>query len=720
MKPNRTAAKSTRKTARNRDSRGEAAHTPVFPSQAIRHILIVGAIIAVAFIAYSNSFHAPFLLDNEDIILRDQRVHAFTSVQFHRILTEQYWETAPTGLYRPLTTMSYLLNYALLGNGTDPEGYHWINFLLHAGNIALVYALALALFKKTPAALLAAAIWGLHPVLTESVTNIVGRADLLAAFGVLSALLCHHRALRASGIHKAAWLAAMALAVTAGMFSKESAIVVVAVLPFYDLSFGRETGWRSRLPGYLAAGLPCLAYLYVRAYVLAHNPYLATQFGDNPLLGARFWTARITAVKVIGRYFGLLLWPARLSYDYSYNAVPLFGWGLNTAGDWMALAAAVACLAIAVAAIRSYRRHPAVFFSVVFFFVTLAPTSNLLMVIGSIMAERFLYLPSVGFVVCAVAALAAWRRRLPLSETACRYTAVLTCSVLLIALGARTYARNQDWLDERRFWRSGVEAAPGSYKTNLNAATGTRPLSEGDWSRGIREADRALAILAPLPDDRNAPNAYRDAGTLYRSVGEHVASGAFSRTSPETWYRKSLDALLHSERIEIAWDARYRRENAARGMPGLTSLPGKLYLELGRTYLRLGDREQALEAFERGHTLESNPDLLEELASLYQANGDPRRAAKALVEALAVDASRMQLTAKLVELYGQIDPGGCAVTRQGGSPGLNVDCPLVHADICGASRNVAGNYVRRGQHFEATAIRRIAMQDLGCSPDLLN
>src|SRR6185295_13647557 len=115
------------------------------------------------------------------IILKDTRVQAVTSDHIHRILTDQYWPLAIAGLYRPLTTLSFLFNYSILGNGENPAGYHWFNFILHSVNIALVYGLGLILFEQMAApAFLLAAIWGLHPVQTEAVTNIVGRSDTLA------------------------------------------------------------------------------------------------------------------------------------------------------------------------------------------------------------------------------------------------------------------------------------------------------------------------------------------------------------------------------------------------------------------------------------------------------------------------------------------------------------------------------------------------------------
>jgi protein O-mannosyl-transferase len=177
---------------------------------------------------------------------------------------------------------------------------------------------------------------------------------------------------------------------------------------------------------------------------------------------------------------------------------------------------------------------------------------------------------------------------------------------------------------------------------------------------------------------------------------------------------------LRSERIELAQDEKNRAENARRGKPGLTFVPSALYLQMGRTYQKLGEPEHALQAFERGRALESDPDLLEELAAEYRAAGDTRKAAMALVEALAVDSSRMQLATKLVVLYSEIDPSGCAVSREGGTLGLNVNCPLVHGDICTASRNVAATYLRTWQHAHAAAIRRTAIQELGCAPELLN
>jgi protein O-mannosyl-transferase len=694
----------------NKRRSAEAAQPFLATPKPSRHALLLAAIIGFIFFAYSNSFHALFLFDNDQVILKDTRVQAVTSDNVRRILTHAYWEANPTGLYRPLTTLSYLFNFAVLENGPNPPGYHWINFILHAINVGLVYTLGLAIFEQVPAALLLSAIWGLHPVQTEAVTNIVGRADMLAAFGVLAALLCYRQALRSSGWRYATWIGALALAVTIGVFSKESAVVALAAIALYDFTFERAGSWQSRIPGYVAAAIPCLVYLMVRAQVIASAPYEPVPFTDNPLVGAGFWTARLTAVKVLGRYFQLLVWPARLSFDYSYNAIPLFGWKLSDWEDWKTVAALIACVALAAAAIVSWRRYKLVFFSIAFFFATLSPASNLLILIGSIMGERFLYLPSVGF-----AAVVVWAfLRFSADHPAYRNAAAVAASVALIAFAVRTYDRNGDWLDQQRFWRSAIEAAPGSYKAHIGATSNKLFVTQNDWDRSFHDVNLTLAILDGLPDVENAGNAYCDAGIFFRTVGEKSASGA------ESWYRKSLDALLRSEKILLAQDERYRLQNASRGKPGLSFMPSTLYLELGRTYMRLSDRRHALDAFERGRKLDSDPDLLEELSGAYRAAGDPHKAAIALVEAIAVDPNRTPLGSKLVELYGEIDPQGCSVSRRSGQPTLDLGCPLVHGDLCAASRNVIGNFLRRDQHFEADSIRRVATAELGCAADLLS
>ncbi len=658
------------------------------------------ALWAFALLVYSNSFRAGLTLDNA-AVLQDSRIRAATPENLHLILTEEYWyNRMTTGLYRPLTTFSYLLNYAVFGNGPHPAGYHWVNFALHAVNIALVYLLGLFVFQETRLkerlALALAAVWALHPVLTESVTNIVGRADLLAAFGVLAGLLCHIHGGAASRRRKLAWLSGLALAATTGLFSKESAVVLLAAMVIYDLAF-RQT-WRARAAGYLALAVPFLVFFYVRGQVLARLPTGVVPFVDNPLMGAGFWTARLTAIKVIGKYLWLLLWPSRLSCDYSYNQIPLFTWG-----DWKTLVALAACAALAAVAVVCYRRSKPVFFFIAFFFATLAPTSNLAILIGTIMAERFLYLPSIGFAGCLVWAVYTVCHRSPRAAPA-------VLALVAVAFAARTYTRNFDWFDDLSLWTSAAQASPASYKPHtLLAGYYSVAASEPKLDTAIAEADRSLAIVDPLPDQRNAFLAYLGAGVCYRIKGDTL-----SPPLSGFWFQKSLAALLRGQRIDLANNQYAQRYNLSRGMSLVSSGWFQLYLELGRTYLRLSDPRRALEAFQYGRTLQLDPDLFDEMSAAYRALGDPQQAAITLMEGLGVDPSRTQFAAELVDLYQKTEPQTCAIRNVAGSVSLNLDCPLVHSQLCTASRNVALLYHQKGQDPMAAATIRSAVTDLGC------
>jgi tetratricopeptide (TPR) repeat protein len=485
----------------------------------------------VALAAYSNSFQAGLVFDNASLVAEDSRIQAATPQNIESILTGGYRDGSPlhaatAGLYRPLTTFSYLLNYAVLGNGPQPAGYHIVNFLLHAANIALVYALGMLIFGEASPACALAAIWGLHPLLTESVVNIVGRADLLAAFGVLAGLLCNVKGASAAGPRRVAWLAGLAAAQAIGLFSKENAIVLPGIMLLYDLIWGHRAAWRRRMPAYAAVALPIAAYLYLRSGLHTH---MLIDFTDNPLVRAGFWTARLTAVKVVGAYLWRFLWPARLSVDYSYNAVPLFGWRPSSWEDAKTLMALAVCLGAGLLAILLAVRwrsagKPLLFF-LVFFFVALAPTSNLIVLIGSIMAERFLYLPSVGLAGCVVASLYSLGQERFRRLSAAKPVAWTALAVVCLAFAARTYARNFDWQDDRSLWTSAVDVCPAAAKSHYNLAVEFERMRDRQ-PEAIGEYQAALRIEPDFVEAHNnlANTLARIPGRLPEAISEYQAA----------------------------------------------------------------------------------------------------------------------------------------------------------------------------------------------------
>jgi protein O-mannosyl-transferase len=581
-----------------------------------RHAWRLLAVWVLAFIGYSNCFQGGLVFDSAAVIGQDPRIRQVSAEHVESILTGPYWSiNATAGLYRPITTLSYLFNYAVLGNGTSPSGYHWVNLALHEVNVALVYALGLLVFGEVAPALALAAIWGLHPLLTESVTNIVGRADLLAAFGVLAGLLCHARSAAVPRRHMA-WLAGLAAAQTVALFSKESGAVLPGLMLLYDLAFSDRANWRRRAPAYVAVAIPVAVFLLVRAELGMH---MLIDPAENPLVSAGFWTARLTAVKVIGKYLWLFVWPARLSADYSYNAVPLSGW--HDAGAFLALAV---LLGAAVLAVRWRRKTAPLLFFLVFFLAALSPTSNVIVLIGSIMAERFLYLPSVGLAGCVVAAAYMAGRSRVAAPAA---WAVL--GLVSIAYTARTRARNVDWQDGLSLWTSTVAVCPDSARPHYNLAKELEHIP-GRMPQAIAEYREALRIqpdsadthdnlgnaLAGFPDRlpeaiteyRQALRIRPDLAVVHNDLANALARVTGGLSEAVTEYHAAL--RLQPQNAEV----HYNLANALSAIPGAVAESIAEYRAALRIQPNHADAHNNL-----GNALAGVPGQLPEAIAEYQA-----------------------------------------------------------------------------------------------------
>jgi protein O-mannosyl-transferase len=699
---------------------------PELPSPPLRqprtwtkHLFAAAALCVVTLLAYSNSFHGGFVIDSHSLILNDSRLHEATAENFQSIFDHTYWWPAnETGLYRPATTLSYLFNYAVLGNADHPEGYHWINFILHSLNVLLVYALALRLLQKFWLAIFISALWAVHPILTESVTNIIGRSDLLAAAAVLSGFLIYLKSVESSGPRRYVWLLGLVAVTVIGMYSKESAVSILGVVIVYEITFWKDR--KNRIAyvqgialGSAAIALPICVMLYQRAKVLAASQLATIPFPDNPLVGAHFLQARLTALAVIAKYLWLLIWPAKLSADYSYSQIPLT---TGTAREWIAWTVVTA---VVVTLLRQFTKNRLYFFFGVFAFVAFIPVANLLFFTGTIMAERFLYLPSVGFAACAVMAIYAIADRTKIRELA----PVFLC-IIIAAFATRTWTRNIDWQTDLSMARASVRTSPNSFKTHSNLATqlSNSDPSGSNISEVTAEIDRSIAILDPLPNSWNAAAVYAEAGRIYQDKGDRlVRSGSDGKriVPPESVqaYNKSLQLLLRGVAIDQAQVADYRQELhvAGRNADIPLGLP-KLYEQLSGAYLRLGDYQHAYDAAAHDSRLE--PARAENYIVMGQAlavQGRIEDAAQAFVEGLLASGNQ-SLVLTLRELYrAGIDAQGCAIAQSANGPTLNASCAPVHRDLCRASAELSTLYRQQQREDQADAIKSRAMDQFACT-----
>jgi len=497
--------------------------------------LISFLIIALASLAaFSNSLHNDFIRDDLPLIVENPLVHSWKELP--NLLVSDYWAVAvriTDKLYRPLVMVSYLANYSI--SGTDPFGYHLCNVALQALVAFGVYGLGRRLRLRWEAAVLAAVLFAVHPIQTEVVDPITGRADLLSTLGLLLALNWYIDLDQRRTLHLPTALASWG-AFGIGLFCKESTIILPGLLVLYEL-YGwhgkRDLGRFVTDKGILWLGYLLLAvlYLWVRWAVLGemYRPSGSIAFVDNPVAAAAWDQRVLTALVVAGKYFLLFLWPLHLSPDYSYNAFPLATsvWDLRVLGSlsvWVGF-----CALAAWSYLRGVRFA---FFAVGYLVITFLPVSNLILPIGTIMGERLFYMPSVA--LCLLIG-GGWqwlleRVHVQFSGLTVRASYALAIVVVLL-LTARTIVRNRDWSSYVGLWEAAAQVVPNSAKVHYILAVFA--LVGGRFAESRKRFERALEIYPGFPEEDVA--VAKRYGALLLRLNRADEALPFLQTAVEGW-----------------------------------------------------------------------------------------------------------------------------------------------------------------------------------------
>jgi tetratricopeptide (TPR) repeat protein len=427
-----------------------------------RHALVLPALLAGATLAvYANSLGGGFVWDDEVIVVEGTLRSAGGIAQ--ALLAPDVVRP----YYRPVTRASFHLDAAAWG--ARPMGFHAVNVALHLANVLALFFLARLLFGSPWLAFGAALLLAVHPINAETVDFISARNNLLALLflqGALGLILVAAR----SGSRMATWGSGASWFLALG--SKESAAAGVLLLAGCALWPGgerKESGVR-RL-GRLAPHTIFLGvYLGLRHLALGGA-------GAGLRVQELSEVARIN-YHAIPRYLGLILFPAGLNV---FHGVPAGG---VAASPWLF----VAWLAIgmAVAGLVLQRSAPSLV-GLGWFLVNFLPVANIVPIPSASMAERFIYLPAVGFwVIGADQGLrlirrVSWKRGMVALQTAA-----------VLALAATTVRRNLDWRDDLALFRSSVEEDPRSSLGHFNLGTTLR--DQGDLAGARRAWERAIEI----------------------------------------------------------------------------------------------------------------------------------------------------------------------------------------------------------------------------------
>lgn len=558
------------------------------------------ALIAIA--VYANALGNELVYDDrpqivENVWLRDVR-------SLPDIFGSHAWgfqsNGSGTNYYRPLMYVAFLGIYQIFG--LAPWAFHLLNLLLHAAVSLLVLVLARNLLARRPVegsavfdpAFVAAVLFAVHPIHTEAITWVSAFPEPAYTLLGLAAFLLHMRATRErlpsahspkprlaapfSGSEmRFRWLAAGALFLA--LLCKETAVSFLGIFLAFDYASRRATSSPVRLlRGHLPYALVCTAYIAIRFAALG---------GLAPVrrhVDLSAFELVINVFPLFSEYIG------RLFFPFSLNAFHVFD-PVRSALEPRALigiavtAAAGACLILAA------RRNRAVFLSLVLMLFPLLPVLYIAGLGRNTLAERYLYLPSVGqaLLVSAVVEQLMERRRQPALALAA------VAFVVSVVFAAATVQRNFVWRSDEILWSDTVGKSPRS--SIAREALGYALLQQGRIDDAIVQLRAALAISPDLPEAHN-------------NLG--VALGQQGRLA---------EALEHLRRA-IAADPRY----------------AEAYNNLGNVYAAMGRTGEAAEQFAIATELE--PDFSEafrNLALARTAQGRRDEALAALEAAVTVN-----------------------------------------------------------------------------------
>jgi len=412
---------------------------------------ILAAIIVISGgFVYLNSLLNPFIWDDAFLVTSNLHIRSLSYIP--RLFMENVYNQDMTGkFYRPVLMGSLTLDYNTWG--LDPFGYHLSNLFLHLANALLVYTVIRLIFRREALAFLTAALFVLHPVQTEAVTYISGRADPLSAFFCLLSLYFFITYIGYDRFRRKFYFGISVLFFLLALLSKESAAIFPLILLFYEVCFRKEELKGRKPVKYAVYFIIILLYGIMRHFILLNIKDALTVNAGFPILD-RF----CLIPSIILTYIKILLFPKGLHMErsnYDFERPEYFS------DPRVALAFSI-LFAIAALLWLARKRHREALFGFGWFIFMLIPVSGIVS-INSFIAEHWLYLPSIGFFLL-VSSLFIGLFRLS-SIRLCIASFII---IILAMLGALTIRQNYIWRNPVFFYKYTLKFSPLSTRLRTN------------------------------------------------------------------------------------------------------------------------------------------------------------------------------------------------------------------------------------------------------------
>lgn len=478
--------------------------------------IISFVIFAFAFLLYANTLNHGYVLDDDVVYLKNKDVQAgfsgIGSILHHSFI---YGFTGHNDQsYRPVVLILYAVEKQFFGN--NPHTGHFINVFLFALSCVLLYRLMKKLFQFSFSPLskwrgvggevVIALLFAAHPIHTESIANIKGRDDILNFIFLVLSLLFILKHIDTS-VKK--YFLFSVLFFFLSLLCKEMAVTFLAIIPL-TVYFFRDVPMKK-----IASGLVSFAAAF-GIYMLIRNSVLETvtfaekmKVVNNALAAATNLSDRTaTAIFILGKYILLLFFPHPLSWDYSFNEIPIVAFT-----DIKVIITLIVFAVLGGFALLNLKTKNVFAYCILFFFITMSVVSNIFILIGATMGERFLFTPSLAFCIAIPFFIQRFGKNILFGIT----------GVILILFSFKTFTRNNDWKDNFSLFASGVEATPNSSRAQSSLGSSYREQAEKEqdgnkrmnlYGQAIVQYRKAVEIL---PDNTEA---LYNLGVCYYAIGD--------------------------------------------------------------------------------------------------------------------------------------------------------------------------------------------------------
>ena len=445
------------------------------------HFLIL---IVLAIIVYSNSLKNDFTFDDHEVIT--ENFYFKTIPAYKWLFNSNYFSYSKEFSYRPLVTISYLINFYLFK--LNPFGYHLTNLLLHLLVVTFIYLLFCLLTKDSDIAFLTSLIFAVHTINTEAVNSIGFREDILCALFYVIAFYAYINFIKNNRL---SYLIIALLSLFLSLFSKEMALSFPLMIIIYDFYFKKESiKIEAIIKRYLPIFFVIIIYVLIR-FFLMKNPieYVPVHPEEQSV------TRLFLIPEILCRYIFLLFLPVKLSAVHTY-LISDYKFHITF------IPYTIILIGIVFTAIYLKKYNLYLSFGLIFFLITLLPVMNIIP-IGHLMAERFLYLSNIGFCLFLTNLI------LLIKNSNIRKYIFL---IILIFFSLLTYNRNKVWSNDESLWKATIKNSSNSYRAYNGL--GLIYYNTGEYDKAEELFKKAIEL------EEFYENAYINLGLTYSGKGE--------------------------------------------------------------------------------------------------------------------------------------------------------------------------------------------------------